>query len=73
MCLSCHLGGTTPYRLWGGLGWGIVLSFVFVVVYPGVVLWTLEWQLRGNVIIHKAQKAIQAGDRRPRRFGVCMW
>jgi len=31
------------------------------------VFWTLEWQLRGNVIIRKAQSAIQAGDCRPRR------
>ena len=30
-----------------------------------VALWTLEWQLRGNVIIRKAQRAIQAGDCRP--------
>ena len=29
-------------------------------------LWTLEWQLRGNVIIRKTQKAIQAGDCSPR-------
>jgi hypothetical protein len=27
----------------------------------------LEWQLRGNVIIRKAQKAIQAGECSPRR------
>jgi hypothetical protein len=27
----------------------------------------LEWQLRGNVIIRKAQRAIQAGECRPRR------
>jgi hypothetical protein len=31
------------------------------------VFWTLEWQLRGNVIIRKAQRAIRAGDCRPRR------
>ena len=44
-------------------------SCVFVVVIPaGVSFGLLEWHLRGgNVIIRKAQKAIQAGDRRPRR------
>jgi hypothetical protein len=30
-------------------------------------LWTLEWRLRGNVIIRKAQRAIQTGDCHPRR------
>jgi hypothetical protein len=29
--------------------------------------WTLEWQLRGNEIICKAKRAIQAGDCRQRR------
>ena len=34
---------------------------------PVTVTGLLEWQLRGNVIIRKAQRAIQAGDCRPRR------
>ena len=30
-------------------------------------LWTLEELFRGNVIIHRARKAIQVDDYRPRR------
>jgi hypothetical protein len=31
------------------------------------LLWTLEYLFRGNVIIHRAHKAIQGDDCRPRR------
>jgi hypothetical protein len=45
---------------------------IFLLFYPrhtllDPLLWTLVWQLRGHVIIRKAQKAIRAGDCRPRR------
>jgi len=30
--------------------------------------WTLEWEVRGYVSIHRAQKAIQVDDCRPRRM-----
>ena len=54
-----------PFQDFGGLRDGLEYKFLDCII--ATRLWTLEYLFRGNVIIHRAHKAIQGDYCHPRR------